>query len=239
MKQNMNFWSVKYELQQMSKYLDLIENTITQRMEDIEKAFQEDMKRLMSEEEEGHMDAHYTDQFIEASEDFPQLLLTGFVVTWYSFVEQQLMQFCERLKLQITIEFTDTLYLKKGIWRAYQFLNKARGYSIDNTHWNDLCQVNKLRNFLVHENRRIPWTLSKPEGDFVENTSELSRGDTGEAIPIYIRADEKLVTYLKKNDMLVISGMSFKIIPSLAYCHSLVELSDKLFSRLYADLYAE
>ena len=76
------------ELEQMSRYLDLAEETLRNNQ------FQQSYRKIESEpncrdsEAITFGDDEHLDDFMEAVQDFPQLLLLGFIVTWYSLVEQ-------------------------------------------------------------------------------------------------------------------------------------------------------
>jgi hypothetical protein len=227
---NLGYWLVEVELEQMAKYLDLVQNSLQQHLEEIEKAYQEDMAREMTEDEEAFLESNYTDDFIEAGRNFPQLLLLSFIVTWYSFVEQELIDLCQRLKLSITIGPKDEEYLDKGIRRARKFFLKAKNYEIDANHWQELVSIGKLRNRIVHEGKRLSCDYRKPDRNSVPYL-----GDEG--VTIYIIIEEALFRYLQKHDMIEISGPPFiDIVSTFEYCKYLVEFSKEFFYKLYTGL---
>lgn len=226
---NMRAWMTNYELKQMSGYLSLIQASLSQHLEEIEAAYREDMADEMTEDEYYIVEDHYTDQFLEAGRDFPQRLLSSFVVAWYSFVEQQLLDICENLNLTVAIGPKDSRNFGKGIRRARRFLLEASRYEIHPPHWQELVQVGRLRNFIVHEGTRIVGSYLPSEEEMVELQSDI--GNT-----FYFPISRALFQYLQKHDLVAHSSMFLDIIPSFSYCNYLVEFGKKLFRKLHTDL---
>jgi hypothetical protein len=229
---NIRLWLIKYELEKMSRYLDLTISAIGQQVESVEQKYHEAMAHELSEYELGSLDDQYTDDFFEVGLGFPQLLLTSFVIAWYSFVEQQLLELCGNLHLTITLRPSDNPNLGTGIRRSRKFLLDARKYTIHDEHWQELVRIGKLRNFLVHEGDRISWSYIKPQTSFVEHKVKWGGGVT-----VYIVMGADLFGYLKKHDMLEEGGVNLQIRPPFEYAQYLVEFGKELFSKLYADMY--
>ena len=181
---NMRAWMTNYELDQMSRYLSLIQASLSQRLEEIEAAYREDMTDEMTERKYSILEDHYTDQFLEVGRDFPQRLLSSFVVAWYSFVEQQLLDICEYLELRVTIGPKDNKNFGKGIRRARRFLLEVGQYEIHPPHWQELIEIGWLRNFIVHEGTRVMSSYYPSE----EGIAEL-QSDNGDTFYFPIRKD--------------------------------------------------
>jgi hypothetical protein len=225
----LNRWLLEYELDQMSRYLDLMQNSLQQRYKELEASYEEDMAREMDEDEETILEDQYLDDFIEATEEMPRLLLSSFTIAWYSFVEQKLLDFCEKLRLSIVVTPKDSRTLDKGIRRARKFLLEGRNYEIDKSHWQELSDIGRLRNQIVHEGNRLPATYIEPEGKsfkFIDTEGET----------YYILADEDLFQYLKKHNMINQMGVLSRISPSFEYCEYLIDFGKRLFLKLYTDL---
>ncbi|MBS1788073.1 MAG: hypothetical protein JST85_10145 [Acidobacteria bacterium] len=218
-----------YELDQMSRYLELVQESLHCNYEQVEVRYHEDMAREMGEAEAELLEDQYTDEYIEASQELPQLLLLSFVVTWYSFVEQKLLDLCEGLKLRMTVGPKDGEYFDKGIRRARKFLLKGRGYEINSDHWREITEVGRFRNQIVHEGKRLSWSYLQPEGKFV-------RFIMGGEINVFLLVEPALFNYLQKRGMIKTTGPFVEIIPSFDYCKSLIKLGRDLFGKLYADL---
>ena len=226
---NMRAWITNYQLEQMSRYLSLIQASLSQHLEEMEAAYREDMAGEMTDDEYHLLEDHYTDQFLEAGRDFPDRLLSSFIVAWYSFVEQQLLDICENLNLRISIGPKDGENFGKGIRRARKFLLEAGQYEIHPPHWQELVEIGRLRNFIVHEGTRVVGSYLPSEEKRVELQS-----DTGNTF--YFPIDQALFRYLQRHNLIDHSSMFLDIIPSFDYCSYLVEFGKELFKRLHTDL---
>lgn len=225
-------WLMDYELEQMSKYLDLIQVFLSQRLDEIEVAYREDTAREMTDDEYRHLEAHYADEFLETRRDFPQRLLSSFLVAWYSFVERKLLDICEKLNLTISIGPKDSKHFDKGVRRARRFLREASQYEIHPPHWQELVETGWLRNFIVHKGTRV--TGSDIESDEDAVALKNHHGST-----VYFpidRKDRDLFEYLQENKLLHQSGMFLDIALSFDYCNHLVEFGKELLTKLNTDL---
>jgi len=217
--------SVSYELDQMSRYLDLVQESLHSNYEQLEAryaemAFFEDSIRFES--------GYYVDDLSEAVQYFPQQVLLSFIVIWYSFVEQKLLDLCEQLKLRIQIGPKDNKSFDKGIRRAKKFLLSGKGYAIDSDHWRELIEINRLRNLIVHKGKRIGFTSAQPDGRFVK--FQADGGPAG-----FLIIEQELFRYIQAQGILTSSGPIVEVLPSIEYCKSLVDFARTLFRKLYAD----
>jgi hypothetical protein len=217
---NIRQWLVDCELDQMSRYLDLVQESLQRNYAQLEARY---------EEIGGGGNGDYEDEFVEATQEFPQLLLLSFVVIWYSFVEQTLLELCEELRLRISFSAKENENFDKGIRRARKFLLRGRNYEIDAEHWRELIEISRLRNYIVHEGKRIRYSHLKPDRQFVPY--EIDSGTV-----VFLIIDEALFSYLQKHGIATTGGPFVEILPSIEYCKSLVELGRKLFRKLYDDL---
>ena len=231
---NIQLWLIELELDQMSKYLDLVGNSINQRLEDIELAYRKEAIREMTTDEAAIFNDHWIDEYLDVGKDFPQLLLMSFVIAWYAFVEQQLLMLCDDLNLTITIGPRDETRFDKGIRRARKFLIEAKKYTIEESHWQELVMIGKLRNVLVHEGKDIPRSYLKPEKQFVPYILHID-----EEVTVFIKIREDIYQYLNKYEMIEHSGAYFEVRPSFEYCNHLIKFGKDFFSKLYSDLYSK
>lgn len=211
---------IDYELDQMSRYLDVVQESLQQNYNQLKTRYAEI---------DDCESADFEDEFIEATQEFPQLLLLSFIVIWYSFVEQRLLELCEELKLRISVGAKDNEKLDTGIRRARKFLLKGRNYEIDAGHWREFIEINSLRNYIVHEGKRIRHSYLQPERPFVPY-------DINGGTVVFLIVDKALFSYLQQHGLTTNDGTFVEILPSVEYCVSLVELGRKVFRKLYADL---
>ncbi|MDZ8080412.1 MAG: hypothetical protein RMX35_15250 [Nostoc sp. DcaGUA01] len=212
------------QLEQMSRYLDCMNSAI----QDNQQKLEEDMKAMtknMNEEERANFYDFYENEIIEASGDFPVLLFSSFVISWYSFIEVELIGVCKILDLKISISIKDDTRYGEGIQRAYRFLDEAAKYKIDNAQWQELMKIRKIRNKLVHEGGvLIPLpTKVKPSVSI----------DLGEDRFIYLPVDDELNTYLSKHSLYRLGQHRFT--PDYPYCKHLVKLGTELLTKIYKD----
>jgi hypothetical protein len=145
-------------------------------------------------------------------------------------LEALLLKLCADLKLQISVGPWDRGRLGEGIERAKTLLREAKGYRIGEAeYWQELKQIQKIRNLVVHQGERLPTYYSNPDGDFIEFSRE------GE-MTIYIAIEKTVYDYLSKHDLIQVSGASVEIVPGIAYCNYLVGFAKNMFSKLYHDL---
>jgi len=223
---NVGNWLITYELEQMGRYLDLLHTAII----DNKKQFDASIEKIandMSEEEKQEFYSFNEDDFVEVSSDFPRLLFSSFVVSWYSFVENHLIDFCRARNFKISISIQDNENYGEGIRRAYNFLNRAAGYQIDNVHWQELTRIGKTRNKIIHNNGRLSFSyFDKPS-----NGVPIKVADD---VTYYLQIEEDLYHYFQTHNLLEFTGL-FYITPTLEYCKHLVKLGLELFTKLYKD----
>jgi hypothetical protein len=220
---------IEFRLEEMSAYLDFFGGALQQRLSELDTSYQEAIASDMTEDEVANAHDHYSERFQEAEREFPQLLLLSFIATWYSFVEQNLLNLCEELELKISIGPKVKDKFGEGIERAYKFLKDVGKYKFDENHWQELNDIKCLRNIIVHEGKQLDSSYDKPEGYAI---SYVIRDKWA----LYVPMKESLHHYLEKHSMISQNGTSVEIMPTLDYCRSLIAFGHELFSKLYADL---
>ncbi|XGV95276.1 MAG: hypothetical protein ACAF41_21320 [Leptolyngbya sp. BL-A-14] len=220
---NIKVWTINWKFQQMSRYLDLIQGAFSQNWNETEKTYDEKMSIQVEEEEYYLLEDHYTDKFIEIGRDFPNLLFSSFIITWYAFVEQQLAKLCDSFKSDI-LEL-DSNRQDKGIRRSRKLLLTAAKYEIEAADWQELIVIGKLRNLLVHNGNELngsPFQSGDKEVALVSKT-----GNT-----YYFSIDPALLIYLQKHELLEQMNFSLEILPTLSYCKHLVEFGRSFLIKL-------
>ncbi|WP_146141275.1 hypothetical protein [Stenomitos frigidus] len=209
----------------MSEYLDLIDSSI----KDSQQKLEVDLKaraESMTEEEKLDFYDFYEDDMINLGSDFPVFLFSGFVISWYSFIEHELISLCKSLKLTINVSIQDKTRFEEGIRRAYNFLGKAANYKIDDKHWQELEAVRQVRNRLVHEGGRLIPKPDRTKPDMVEI-------DLDEDGSIYLPINQNLYQYLIKYNLYAAGCM--RLAPNYVYCKHLVTFGMELLVKIYKD----
>ena len=221
---------ISYELEQMDRYLDLLHDAISEN----EKQFEASIEKIasnLSEDEKAEFYEFHEDDFIELSADFPRLLFSSFIVSWYSFVENSLISFCKNQNLKISISIQDNENYEAGIRRAYNFLNRAAGYQIDNIHWQELTRIGKTRNKIVHKNGKLSFSHFQ-----MPNNGTPYKVD--DEVTLYLLIDKDLSHYLQTHNLIEFTGI-FQITPTLEYCKHLVRFGLEFFEKLHNDFREE
>lgn len=222
---NYNSWLITQELKQMNRYLDLLNTAVSDNLKQFDITVEEFAKKATTESEKEEFSDFVESVYEEIEEDFPRLLFSSFVVSWYSFMEIRLMDFCRQHKLKISISIQDNENLKKGIWRAYKFLSQAANYRINNTHWKELTRVGKIRNVIVHSNGSLSCSRVDETGK-----SPISKKTIGGRI--YLNMDTELYQYFQKHNLLEFRSW-FYVKPDFDYCKHLIMFGLGFFDNLY------
>ncbi len=224
---NISHWFVNYELEQMAKYLDLVVVALQDNQKNLMESFEAETKD-MTEAEKSDFDQFHEDDYIEAGSDFPRLLFSSFVVTWYSFTENHLIDLCAKRGLRIMLSIRDSEHYGEGVRRACKFLNDAANYRIDSDHWQELLYIGRVRNKIVHEGGRLTYSYINSESKSVQ--IKLSDDEFA-----FLHVDSDLYRYLQKHNLIEFTGLYY-VTPSYDYCKHLVSFGKELFTKIYEDL---
>jgi len=231
---NISHWLISEELEQMGKYLDLLHTAISDNQNQLDASIKKFTETLSTEDKKIFYESYeneFFDEFFELNADFPRLLFSSFVVSWYSFVETNLVGFCRSRKLKISISIQDNENYGEGIRRAYNFLNQAAYYQIDNMHWQELTRIGKTRNKIVHNNGILPFSL-------LSTANNLIPVKVNEDETIYVQIETDLYQYLQKHNLLEYRGL-YQITPTFKYCKHLVDFGLEFFGKLHKDFSEE
>ena len=146
---------------------------------------------------------------------------SSFIMMAYSFIERHLAEICFHIHTKDGVSFDDKALKGKGVQRAYAFLEKTMDYKIDESTWEELMMVRRLRNNLVH----MGFDVSIHQGDDIEKLY-----DNG--IPEF---DQDLVEYLAKWKIFRFPSITL----NFEYCQHLVGFTKEFFEKLVNDLSAK
>lgn len=217
---------IDYELDQMSRYLTMTKQSLAEEVKKLESDFE---NKLDDDVEEEFLIDDYTDKFIELQQDYPKLVYWSFIVAWYSFIEQNLLDICESNNLRIVVTAKSNENLGRGIWRAKKFLSEFAGCEIDDMQWKELVSINRTRNFIVHDGYKL-------KGSYVEIGRPFVIYETEAGIPVYFGMEENLYKYLQKHSMLTHFDILLDVVPTFEYCDYLISFARNFFKDLYANL---
>lgn len=165
------------EIEELREVTSLIDNLMTEEVKKFNSRIDK-MAQGLSKEEQDEFYGWHSDDYWRLSKAFPNVTAASLFVTNYSFLEYQLIFICKSLHSikKFPIKLLD---LKgEGIFLAQNYLKKVVGISDfpDQTaQWNEICQYNRIRNFIVH------------------NNSQLDDSDRAKAIKLYITNKSSII----------------------------------------------
>ena len=219
------------EIERMAAYLKTLEMVVAQEDKRINEMYVRDIEGAQTEEERMMVEDHYGDLWWDSVAGFQQYWLASFIVSWYAFVEQRLIDVCAHLKLTIVLKPTDNPKLGTGIRLARQFLKNGAGYEIPGNYWNELVAIGRLRNIIVHRGLKIKGSYLPPEEDSPKGIQIQVQGNT-----FYYPIEENLHRYLVKHGLFQQVGVIAEIAPTFEYCEHLISFAKGMFSQIFTDL---
>ncbi len=220
-------WLIRFELQQMNDLLDVLSVALQDYEQKLEDAYTaEELENLDDEGEKEY--EHYLDIFSSMFGDFPRRLYSSFLVSWYSIVEDTLTQLCIDLNLTILVRFQDQEGFGSGFQRAKNFLIESGQVNINQTDWQEMEFIRKIRNQIVHKGGKFQISREKPD------RIQAPLASTYDGL-YYIQIDKQLYDYMERYSLLHFYN-TFLINPSLEYCRYLVDFGKNFFSKILSDL---
>jgi len=214
-----------FEFESMSTYLAMLEKSVAEEHGRLEEWYLQEIANSQTEEQKMWVEEYYNDVWQESILGFQRHWLASFVVSWYSFVEQRMLKVCTYKG-----DIEDLQKTKgKGIFKARKFLQTSIGYQIPTNLWNELNEIRRLRNQIVHGGLRIVGSylpLANNQGIPVQIDNTV----------FYFSVRPKLYQYLYKKNLLHQLPGIIEIEPTFAYCEYLITFGRQLFSVLFTDL---
>lgn len=208
-----------FELDRLSNYLNLVHNFLVKN----QKSLVAELDRLAAKIPEENRDDFYeaySDDFNEVSDDFPRLLYSGFLVTWYSYMENVLFNISRGKGLKHSGD------RRPGIPELQKFLFKNFREKLNAGDWQELNCLRETRNLIVHKKGNIPMSVEE------EGKSQPFSYD-GE---IYsLRISPGLLRHLHQHDLIKPYGV-FTVWPTLDYCKYVLVFSKQFLGNLAGSL---
>lgn len=165
-------------LRTLQRYIDSFEELLQQNKEEHENALK--AGQLSWEE-----DSYHSDELWKFDEVFPKILRNSFLVTCHSYLEHKLNDYCRYLRKDHAL-LLDVNDLKgSGIERASKYLKLVAKLDFPDTNhsWNEIMYLNKIRNFIVHNEGRLNDSKkAKAVRDYISRHSDLLSLDERETI---------------------------------------------------------
>lgn len=131
----------------MEEYLDFVSTNIEQKQMELEFLIKEYLKK----DTLGAMiiPNKYFDNYWSLNEALPSLFYKSFILSWYSFVEYELIRLCSFMQIEKNIEFSPENVSGKGIGKARKYFRKV-GLNLSELDWEELFKIRAIRNVLAH-----------------------------------------------------------------------------------------
>jgi hypothetical protein len=183
----------------------------------------------MPKEQKEDFLSYHTDKLSNMNFAFPSIFFSSFVVTWFSFLEVNLLEICKRLDLKVTIGVQEKVDIRDGIDRARTFLRKGANYNFKKDVWDELDFIRKMRNIIIHEQGRVDYFYSEPK----ERNKFVELKPFGDVI--YVQIEKNFFNYLQSYNLYDVFEY-FDIRPNHAYCQYLITFAKELFDDLDKNL---
>jgi hypothetical protein len=224
------FSSMLYQLGKMEAYVDLIQFAV----------FNETpaYKKLIAETWTNDEKAELYDEDIEAydelwitkrDEEFREILYTGFLINWYSFIEDGIFLLRNKLSVQNDL----------GLRSRY-----VGSYEITKDHWDELKFTQKLRNRVVHYRGRLHFVTSntpqrssllKRKGFIKTRLTEFDNTTIWINKGRYV--DASTCAYMNKYGLIQLVSGGLRIVPNVEYSRHLIGFGKSVFLQIHNDLF--
>ncbi len=224
------------ELSTLSVYLDVMNQSLKQRKQEIETSIKPLLERIpyidngddiisvyaklgMKDTDDMNSDELKVQNCIDIMMSLNEsisLFYSSYIVLWFSFMERKLKKVCKSLDLKIEVSIDNCENIGRGIIdRAKKLLQIAKGYQIDSDSWKELTKIREIRNLLVHNGQLLPLKEQRQLDDNV-----------------ILDINNDLIEYLQNHELLNDS----RIEPGMEYCKYLIKFSDSFLRKLYFDV---
>jgi hypothetical protein len=219
------FLFLEYGISQILKYLTFSNSSIEHSRGTFEQWLLNKSKN-MSKKQKDELLSFHTDRLVNMQFTFPFMFYSSFIVTWFSFIEVNLLEICRKLDLTVGVQENS----KRGIDRARLSLSKGAKYNFQQETWGELNLIRKMRNIIVHEQGRIDYLWSKPK----EENKFVELKPFGNEV-VYVHIEKNLFDYLRSYNLYG-NYEYFYIRPTREYCRYLITFAENLFDHLDKNL---
>lgn len=228
------FYLVDAELLMMSHYLREMQSYLQgdlQKLEQEVKALQEEFDSTTEEDFEYPYDRDayaeylfepYRGRYDVIGREFPRRLFSSFIVSMYSFIEDELSNVCSIMgidKDDYVRRCNSNERKNKIALIACQIEHKTQVDIKKVRQWAELQKFRRVRNDIVHKNGLIPYKpRSSPEED-----------------PQQIKVEDNYRQYLERNNLIELEGVGGRITPNLIYCQHIINISRDFLLYVYME----
>jgi hypothetical protein len=219
-----NVWVITEELNQMRSYLEYRERADIEFEKLMENKYSvEELERIVAANPSDPISIEYEryiDTFQSLYGDYQRRYNCSFLVSWYSFVEYNLLRLCNDCGFGTESKMKRP---NKGI----RLGNELLGYQnipITGSDWSELVLINKIRNQIAHNGGLYSIQRSSIKSSTDQNNYELLKT---------INKDKNLIEYLGRKNLIRLSEDVAYIFPDSNYCDNLIGFGKRIFEKLF------
>ncbi|MED4971372.1 hypothetical protein, partial [Parageobacillus toebii] len=159
--------SIHMGLDSFTHYINAMENFLDNQLKELEEQYIEETKNVPPEVAENIFEYQYEDQFYYYQDEFPNILRKSFIISLYSFLEQELIRICRHIEKNNSFEVRLDDIKDKGIFKCHEYLTEIAkiDFSTVNNEWEKIKKINKIRNHFVHNGSDILDKVVKPKSN--------------------------------------------------------------------------
>lgn len=180
--------NINMGLNSFKNYINELENFLSSQHRELEEEYKQHTKNMDSEEAQYIYEYQYDDQFHYIREEFPNILHKSFIVSIYSFLEQELNNICLHIEKNSSFKVPNQeLRNENGIFNSYKFLKEVANVNVKpvSSEWEKIKQINKIRNHIVHNGNDILDRYMNPK-----SIEEIRKNQTLRAFEFFRLAEE-------------------------------------------------
>ena len=132
-----DFFFLEYEISQIQKYLKFNSSAMENYRGTFEQWLSDKSKDMPKNQKEAFL-SYYADELTNMHFTLPTIFYSSFIVTWFSFVESNLLEICKRLDLKVTFNAKEKINIRDGLDRAQVFLKKGADYDFEKSTWDEI-----------------------------------------------------------------------------------------------------
>lgn len=222
--------SIHMGITSLGSYLEEMENNLEDQLNSLEKQYLEDIKDVSENEAENIFEYQYEDRVFYLREEFPNILRKSFVISLYSFLEQQLFTICKHVEKNNKLSISFNNFKKgTGIFKSYRYLTEIANIDLSSLdeEWIKIENINKIRNHFVHAGSDTLKKLLKPKNQIEEKSNRTIEAFISFNLAI---EDENYSEFQKQIKDNCPSIYDLKI--NSAFCKSALEIIQTFFDKL-------
>ncbi len=148
--------SISMGMSSFRNYIDELEGFLSSQVDELIEEYKEEVKGMDTEEAQHVYEYKYEDQLYFYREEFPNILRKSFIISIYSFLEQELNNICKHFNRN---------YEMGGIFQSNIFLREEAGVNFQpfRDEWDKIEKINIIRNYCVHNGKTIINEIKNPQ----------------------------------------------------------------------------